>query len=147
MNRDEMFKLIKSINSQNAGKPLSDDKLGKSFDKWWSEFDEKISKIKRDYKPAKPVRDRPQVDIIDEILEIVRSLQKSSQQMFPTMYQPINLPKEPATHDVMLKAFIDAGERREIIKKLKSWGSSMPDKKLNTLTLELLQHLFEPLIR
>ena len=81
--KEDILKLILTINSQNRDKVLSDDKVQRAFDRCWGEFDSKFSTILKGYKPAKEGHKRPMEDVIEEILDISRSLQKVLQQSPP----------------------------------------------------------------
>jgi hypothetical protein len=78
--KDDMLKLVKTINSHTtemAGKPPADDKVRKHFDKWWGDFEKPFRAIVTGYKPATRQKPRPDREILDEILEIVRRLQST----------------------------------------------------------------------
>ena len=78
-NREDMLKLTRTINAQNQKQPLGDDRLEKAFQIWWAEFETKFNAILKNYKPAKEHHKRSQEDVLEEILEITRSLQRASQ--------------------------------------------------------------------
>jgi hypothetical protein len=78
--KEDMLKLILTINSQNDDKTIAVDKVQKAFNLWWDEFDSKFAAILKGYKPVKKEHRRPTEDVLEEILEISRSLQKASQQ-------------------------------------------------------------------
>jgi hypothetical protein len=153
MSRDDMLKLIKSINSANKDSALSDEKLVKAFDKWWLDFGEKVSKILNNYKPAKPAPDRPQHEIMNEILETVRALQKTSQeQSLFSQYRnvvewanPENIKFHSPGMGISAAAQIlnEAEQRRHMIDYLKSQVVGLPNEMLEKLTMEKLQGLVE----
>jgi hypothetical protein len=91
-NRDDMLKLVKTINAQSGDKGLSDERVQKAFNRWWDEFDTKFGGIVSAYKPAEAASHRTTEDMVAEILEITRSLQKSIQQGAPA---PITLSAMP----------------------------------------------------
>lgn len=67
--------LLHSINQALAENALSTEKLDKTFERWWPDLDakfEEISKMK-----DKPVPKKSEVELLEEILEIVRSLSRS----------------------------------------------------------------------
>lgn len=78
--KEDMLKLIKTINVQSGENALAEEKLQKSFDKWWGEFEVKLTEVLKNFKPAKQVHKRPVEDMVEEILEISRVLQKTSQE-------------------------------------------------------------------
>ncbi len=77
--KDDMLKLIRTINAQNADKALSEDRIQKSFEKWWDDFNSKFSAILTEYKPTTETHRRSVENMVQEILEITRSIQKSQQ--------------------------------------------------------------------
>ncbi len=79
-NKEDMLKLIKTINTNNGEKILSEERLQKAFDKWWDDFDSKFKAILTNYKPKEEYPARPSEEILEEILGIVRSLQRTSLQ-------------------------------------------------------------------
>ena len=82
-NKDDMLKLIKTINSHNSGNQLSDGRVQKSFDRWWEEFQSKFAAILATYKPTNDIQRKSLEDMVEEILEISRSLQKAIQEPPP----------------------------------------------------------------
>lgn len=120
--KDDMLRLIQTINAQGREKALSPERVQKSFDQWWREFESKFSKVLAGYKPAKEVHRRPAEEMIEEILEIARSLQKASQQEFlrapyfpfpmPTAITPEDAARSLLTPDRMLKLGDDASLSR-----------------------------------
>jgi hypothetical protein len=94
---DEMYKLIRAINSASKA-PLSAVRLDQAFAKWWpgflSSFEEILQK-----RPSKPVPKRPVEEVVVEVLEIVRSLQKQAQAVVVT----------PAMLDQLLSGLGDIG--------------------------------------
>ena len=81
--KEDMLKLVKTINSQKGEQALTDDRLQKAFDRWWSDFETKFAETLKTHNPTKAVTRRAPEDMIAEILEIVRSLQSSSQKSNP----------------------------------------------------------------
>ncbi|MGA3243388.1 MAG: toll/interleukin-1 receptor domain-containing protein [Bacteroidota bacterium] len=74
--KEDMLKLIKTINSIRGESALAAQRLDKIIDKWWPEFDATFQKIVKDYEPKTPIRQRSVDDKIEELLEITRSLQR-----------------------------------------------------------------------
>jgi len=73
----DMLKLIKTINTQRKENVLSEDLLEKAFEKWWDEFDTGFQHIIANYKPKKETHQRPMDDMVEEILEITRAIQRN----------------------------------------------------------------------
>ena len=79
--KDDFFKLVKTINDQLETKDLDEARLRISFDVWWGKLEEKIEAAKAQAKdsgeslPAAPIRkDR---EIMEEMLELLRRLSQS----------------------------------------------------------------------
>jgi hypothetical protein len=73
--KQDMLKLIRTINTQSNEKALPEDRLVKTFDRWWEEFQTKYETILSSYKPTQETHKRSLPDIVNEILAISRSLQ------------------------------------------------------------------------
>ena len=88
--RDDMFKLLKTINGFQE-KPLSDEKLKNSFDAFWQQFKDKIEQIKNE---GTDLEDKKTAKInvsetVDEILQIVRTqsaLLNNPEKLMPEEY-------------------------------------------------------------
>jgi hypothetical protein len=78
--KEDTLKLVKTINGARGGEPLQDDKLLKSFNRCWSEFEEPFNEILANHKPKEEVEKRSRDDILEEILELSRSIQRSLQE-------------------------------------------------------------------
>jgi hypothetical protein len=86
--------------------------LRKAFEKWWPEFEAEIDKITSAQEPSEPRRD--QVEMLEEILNTVRSLSKTASQDLlgllrgPSLWGrrfgdiPLRLAKARATLEVYL---------------------------------------------
>jgi hypothetical protein len=93
--KDDMLKLIKTINGQNGDRALTDDRVEKAFEKWWDGFAEDYSKIVKEHKPAKEIHKRPQGEVLEEVLETVRAIQRSIQA--PLAPNPVVIKATPGT--------------------------------------------------
>ena len=94
--RDDMWRLVKTINSHGKENLLQPDRLRKTFDRWWDDFETKFKAIIANKKTATTEPPKRTVDaMVVEILEIARSLQKTSQQPLsnipglPTIINPV----------------------------------------------------------
>lgn len=76
--KPEMGKLVEAINV-HGGNLLAPEKLSKAFERWWEEFDSKFEAIKKQQGEQPSPPKRPPEEMIVEILETVRALQKSAQ--------------------------------------------------------------------
>jgi hypothetical protein len=77
--KNSMMDLIKMINKQRKETALPDNKVETSFEMWWSKFEIPFNNIRKSLVPKKPPTRRPIEDMVDEILETVRSLQMQMQ--------------------------------------------------------------------
>ncbi len=75
----DVFKLIVSINSKVDTKPLPADKLEKAFDRCWPDLKRELEAIATNETPASLAAKTPtrkQEDILDELLELMRTQQR-----------------------------------------------------------------------
>ena len=79
--KDDMLKLIKTINSQNGSTALSDEKVKSAVEKWWDDFERPFDKIIKSHSNLAAPPHRTTQDVLDEILAIVRSIHKRDWQM------------------------------------------------------------------
>jgi len=70
LNKEDIKKLIDSINTSQEKPILDKNVLNKCFDKWWPEFNEKIIALPSATVPVIP---RSEKDMIEEVLELVRA--------------------------------------------------------------------------
>ena len=81
--RDEFEKLLSDINEGLESKLESGD-LKVIFNKWWPDVDEEVVKVLADPKlHAENPRKREQLDVIEEILRRVRSIQRGLEENLP----------------------------------------------------------------
>lgn len=73
--KDDTKKLLHSINQALAENALSTEKLDKTFERWWPDLNAKLEEISK--MKDMPIPMRSEVEMIGEILEIVRSLSRS----------------------------------------------------------------------
>jgi hypothetical protein len=79
--KEDFFKLIKSINSELGDRRLTDERLEKTFGKWWDVFDTGLAKILTEIKPSMNIPQKTTTELLEEILESTRSVQRSIQGM------------------------------------------------------------------
>lgn len=75
-NKEEVCRLIKSINQELADQKLESDVLDNVFEKWWPDLEKKIQSVKST-KTKETVRDDS--DILKEILTLTRSINSRTQ--------------------------------------------------------------------
>ena len=78
-NKDDVLKLVKTINGERKEQALPDPQLLRAFDLWWPKFEEPFNEILANHKPEE-VKKRSRDDILEEILELSRSIQRSLQE-------------------------------------------------------------------
>ena len=85
--KDDVLKLMFAING-NLKKPLTEDNLKKSFERWWSPFEAKVSEALKQFRLLAAVKpeERDDRDILEEILGIVRSLPNPQRRGFLADY-------------------------------------------------------------
>lgn len=71
----DMLRLMRTVNSANEN-PLDDDRLEKAFNRWWQDFKSKYDEIVA-RKPEATAEKRSTPDLLTEILEGVRHIQRS----------------------------------------------------------------------
>ena len=79
-NRDDTEKLVRAINLHLNDGALPQDRLAKSFDRWWPDMEKKLKAVPGPPGPAKTPTDpiRKVLDITTEILERVREQSKGA---------------------------------------------------------------------
>jgi hypothetical protein len=77
-NKEDMAKLVQTINASDKGKMLPEARIQASFEKWWPKFEEQFQAAVKSLPPSgKPKRSVD--DMTVEILETVRDVQKLMQ--------------------------------------------------------------------
>ncbi len=74
-NKDECFKLIKSLNRALEGLALEPTVLTNVFDKWWPDLEEKVEAAMASNPAGSSANRRPDRDLLEEVLERVRAIQ------------------------------------------------------------------------
>ncbi len=72
-----MWKLVKTINLAGGADALADTRLEKAFNHWWPEFETRFAKIRDKHKTFKKAPERSVDNMVVEILEISRALQRN----------------------------------------------------------------------
>lgn len=76
--KEDMLKLVKTINAQNGDKRITEEvRVEKAFARWWDEFEAKFQEILNSYKPQKELQSRSSEDMLQEVLQIGRALQRN----------------------------------------------------------------------
>lgn len=87
--REEVLNLLKTINKASGNEILDNTRLKKTFIKWWSEFEDKISSISTSTEVKSQIPVRTDRDLMEEILERIRNLERETQlKKLPTIPLP-----------------------------------------------------------
>lgn len=118
-NKDECFKLVKSLNRVLEGLALDPTVLTNVFEKWWPELDDKVQAAMA--KPPISVSSsrRPERDLLEEVLERVRAIQMRPASI-GGMHRPRISPRELAERplsDVSVGALGLSGRARMGLKE------------------------------
>lgn len=81
--REDFEKLAGTINGRfPANEQIKEDRLEKSFDLLWPQIDDEIQRaIQRASEEAPPAKERTQEDLLREVLEVTRSIQRTLEAM------------------------------------------------------------------
>lgn len=79
--RDDVMRLIQTINNALADRKLSDSEVNESFEIWWNKLDQRLNAIPTNQ--ASPEPQRPEREILEEILGIVRSQARTGSVSLP----------------------------------------------------------------
>jgi len=61
-NETDMWKLIKTINAQNSESTIPEDRLERTFKRWWGDFESNFNSIVSNYSPKKRIHRRSMED-------------------------------------------------------------------------------------
>lgn len=73
--KDEVRKLVMSLNEACDDRPLDEGRLASVFDVWWPQLEASLAAIDAN-EPREPVGQRSEEDVMAEILELVRGQQQ-----------------------------------------------------------------------
>lgn len=79
LSKDEIFKLIKTINKQLKESSLPDQAVERAFEKWWPELDALLTEAAHEANKTRETKSEPtrtQSEILEEILELTRSISR-----------------------------------------------------------------------
>lgn len=114
LGKEGMWDVLRCINSAPLKTPLTEHVLRNSFEKWWPDLDNKIKAMQELPKMHRTAPRRSQDEKIDEILGIVRSLQKDDAALDPTWIEKEATPPPPFP-DIYLKVIEQVRKRRPLI--------------------------------
>lgn len=108
-NKDDVHKMMKTLNSALADKALDSDVLETAFAKWWPELEQSVSCVLAAITPEQEIELRPDREIFEEILALSRaafygSIPRSGLVVDPILLRPIDDLEITAKIANMLKA-------------------------------------------
>lgn len=119
--KPDMFELVKTLNSKLGETALAEARLTSVFNTFWPQFETKFNTIMADYKPEVKAVERPQAEILSEVLETVRGLQQQLRHVMPPSKYALSKIYQDAyeaakTVDPRMNEFLKASlkERRDI---------------------------------
>src|SRR5262249_43845351 len=80
-NEKYVWKLTTTINHADADKEVPEPRLQKAFKRVWPDFEKAFQEIREAHKKEAKPAPREAVDMVKEILEISRALQRNSEQL------------------------------------------------------------------
>jgi hypothetical protein len=86
--KEDVLQLIQTINKQEK-QPLPEVRLKAAFEQWWGVFEDRFKKI-LSKKPSKIPAKRPVEDMVTEILELSRAIQRNLQEHMPSTPSRLN---------------------------------------------------------
>ena len=84
-NREDMLRLVQTINEQRGDGALTAERLRTAFDRWWDDFPREFDPIIEKHSPTEGTHRRTADEMVPEILEITRSTQKVLQEAGPAL--------------------------------------------------------------
>ena len=93
-NKEETLELVMAINNVLGEKALDDDRLKRTFERWWPELEEKLNNL-----PAEEtvVERRETQDMVEEILELVRDFSRVQSEDYRALARVVLLIGEKLT--------------------------------------------------
>lgn len=74
----DMWKLVKSIDAADPENKLPEERLKRAFDQRWPDFDRESKAAREKHRTRAPVRERTEKELMVEVLDIVRKLQRDN---------------------------------------------------------------------
>lgn len=124
--KSDMFALVTTLNSRLNDAALSEQRLLSVFTTFWPQFEEKFSAIMATHKPERRVVERPQAEILSEVLETVRGLKQQLRYAMPLAPSAGLSVKRSASPEAVLGKTLSELVEEFVIKRLKA-GNSLPE--------------------
>ena len=90
-NEQDMWKILKMINSADPEKELPEQQLRRFFDRVWPEFEKEFHKLREVHKKEAKPAPRALDDMVVEILNITRGLQRNSEEIMQKLPKTVNV--------------------------------------------------------
>lgn len=149
---DDVRKLVKSLNSALGDQALDEARLDEIFDVWWPKLSETLDAISSEEPEEKP-KARKQVDVLAEVLDLVRSQQQllsNPEAILPPGYLNYLLDESAPKRSPHPKALRDLGEGWsqlmddiQTVRKTKTTSALLDDIERLRRPIEYLLHEFE----
>jgi hypothetical protein len=142
--KEEMRKVIFTINRQGGEKSPPEERVQKAFEKWWNDFETKLIEITAAQNGDRAPKQRTTEDMIQEMLEIVRSLQRRAQdsevaKLFFSQFAETPLHeslalmgfKDKLSELVRNSSSLDEAERALLNKQAAQWNAMEQERQKN----------------
>ncbi|MGX1574997.1 TIR domain-containing protein [Cellulosimicrobium funkei] len=129
----DVFQMVQSINTK-CDRPLPPDVLQRAFDRVWPELEERLAKIPPEPKKGAPAPTRSQVDLLKEVLERVRNMERSLDDAQLPSKSPLEpFPVGTRVSNGIVTGTVAATGRKYLIEKDDGSGYTMVDSGSKTL--------------
>ena len=75
--KDDILSVVRMINKELPDSGLADDVLDDVFEMWWPKLEKNVQELVERFEEPPSPRPRPQRDLLEEVLELTRSLAQS----------------------------------------------------------------------
>jgi len=121
-NEEGTFDLLRTLNRAGREDHLPDDKLRRSFSKWWPELEQRLKTIP--VGPAAVSAPRPMNDMIEEVLVAIRDMQRVARTAPLNIFQPLRAFMHTSTPEQRTAV---ARQMREALSKIDDDTFLMPE--------------------
>ena len=81
--------LVKSINAAQGETALPAKSVESAFDKWWPELEKELQEISKQSPTTPDRKKRTEMDVLEEVLDIVRQLRRDTPHRIPSWLAPL----------------------------------------------------------
>ena len=104
--KEDMLKLVRTINQIATTSPLPEPRLAKAFETWWNGFESDFKSIVSKHQPTKAIAKRTQEDMLAEILEVTRNVQSLLQRTQPASHPRVVLRLPDESEETKLERLV-----------------------------------------